>query len=269
MVIRSILAILLLCAGLVVHEMGHAVAMHHAKVDIKEIHIGLGPTLYSRNIVADNDSIHVVFSLLPLGAFVEPTMTRKEMERSVSSFDLFVIHGLGIWSDMAFGFLLLIFSCINKLGDFFKMKINIPIILFLVLGTADLYAQTGFFWEYGMLLSCGIVVVMLIKEFFNKQGSFGSPVGMVSLFKSKVATLSDSVKFAGGLLIGYAIMNLLPVVPLDGGQYILTLLKSSPEAQKMFAAVSFSVFAFLTLFFIFRDIFFPSQPQKVRKKRSR
>lgn len=263
MQLRYIIAVLLLGLGIAVHEFGHAIAMHKANVKIEEIGFGIGPTLYSTSAIFDGDSITVTISPIPFGAFVKMEQKRQELYKAVSTFDAFVINGIGIWLNAVFGLLLLLAAQTrDSVFRFLKNKYTIIIMAVIALGSLDLLTRIGFFWGFIMLGASGLAFFLFARDIIKGKKEFSGPIAIFKLLK-EVKTIRSTVVFAGALSIGVGMVNLLPFMPFDGGQNVVLLLKNFPSAGETYARISMLAMIYFLGIVMWRDF------QSVSKKRSK
>ena len=184
-----------------IHELGHLLAAWWMGIPVARFSVGFDPVLWAWR----KNGTEYCLSLIPLGGYVLP-------------------------------------KCDNE-AEFLRIPVGRRIMLWLggpaanfifaamLLGLADCLA-VGFSWR-GVLIHPWMEVVRqsvaflaALPQLFSRPDQVSGIVGIVAAGKSFVGGgLSTALNFAVLLNLNLAIFNLLPIVPLDGGNIFCSLLE--------------------------------------------
>lgn len=212
------IAIGFLFLALVVHEAGHFVAMRRYGVEVEKAGIGFGPSLriYSKRL-----GVPLTFSPLLLGAYVKPTKEGGTRMLQLPVRKQAVIYAAGPLMNFATTGLLLAPVIAFRLFDGDTDKIVARAI---TLGVIAILAIACYKWlelvSTYVLPAIGLLhLVLLAVVLTTDPGGVDGPIGIVEFATS--STLFDAIMF--GLVINLALgwVNLMPIIPLDGGAYPL------------------------------------------------
>lgn len=186
---------------ILIHELGHFIAAKLADIPIERFSIGFGPKLWSFT----KGKTEYRLSVLPIGGYLLPEIKNiNDFYQTPSSRR--IIFALG--------------------GPSANLILSI-----ICLGISNT-ATTGFSL-YGILLYPFVQVVNITSQFlyalpdlFAHPGQLSGVVGVVAIGGQFVAgDLSKILQFAIILNINLALLNLLPIPPLDGGKILFCLLE--------------------------------------------
>ncbi len=186
---------------ILVHELGHFIAAKLSGIPIEQFSIGFGPKLWSFT----RGRTQYRISLLPVAGYVLPRMKNLDDFYRIPS-SRRIIFALG--------------------GPF--ANIILSIICLAVLNVIT----TGFSF-YAVFISPFVQVVNITSQFlyalpslFTSPGKLSGVVGLVAVGGQFVAAgFSKILQFAVILNINLALLNLLPIPPLDGGKILFCLLE--------------------------------------------
>ena len=186
---------------ILIHELGHFIAAKLSNIPIERFSIGFGPKLW--NFTKDKTEYRL--SLFPIGGYVLPEIKNLDDFYQIP-FTKRIVYALG-------GPLANLILSIISLG---------------VLNTAT----TGFSF-YGIFLYPFAQVAKITSQFlYALPGLFSNPsqlagvIGIVAIGGQLIAgDLSKILQLAILLNINLALLNLLPIPPLDGGKILFCLLE--------------------------------------------
>ena len=186
---------------IIVHELGHFIAAKVSKIPIERFSVGFGPKIWSFT----KGRTEYRLSILPIAGYVLPE--------------------------------------IKEFDDFYKIAPSRRIVFALggpsaniilsIISLALLNTITMGFSLYGILLQPFVQVVTITSQFlqalpslFTSPGQLSGVVGVVALGGQFIAgDLSKLLQFAVILNINLALLNLIPIPPLDGGKVLFCLLE--------------------------------------------
>jgi len=196
------LAVFILIGFLIlIHELGHLIAAKLSNIPIERFSIGFGPKLCGLN----KDKTEYRLSIFPIGGYVLPKIKNLDDFYQIPSSKR-IVYALG--------------------GP--SANLLLSIISLAVFNTAT----TGFSL-YGILLYPFPQVVKITSQFlyalpglFADPGQLSGIVGVVVIGGQFVAgDLLKILQLAIILNINLALLNLLPLPPLDGGKIVFCLLE--------------------------------------------
>jgi len=184
------------------HELGHFVVARLMGMPISRFSVGLGPSLFS----FWRGNTEYRFSLVPFGGYVLPDIDdpRAFFEQPVGKRLLFALGGPAANILLAMvGFA--IFNC-TMYGASFAAIVTAPV------------SQT-----YGAAVS----VIAAVPQLVSGAGEIAGIVGVVAQGGDFVGTsFLLALQFSVVMSINLAILNMLPVPPLDGGKVVLCMLEA-------------------------------------------
>jgi len=186
---------------ILIHELGHFIAAKLSNIPIERFSIGFGPKLCSFT----RGKTEYRLSVFPIGGYLLPRIKNPDDFYQIPSSKR-IVFALG--------------------GP--SANLILSIISLGVLNTAT----TGFSF-YGILLCPFVQVMKITSQFlYALPGLLAHPkqlsgiVGVVAIGGQFVAgDLSKILQFAIILSINLALLNLLPIPPLDGGKILFCLLE--------------------------------------------
>jgi membrane-associated protease RseP (regulator of RpoE activity) len=242
----TILILALFELSIILHELGHAFAMRQCGVRVARISLfgfpGLGfisvPFTIRLPIKAQwlPDTEWVIHPLLPLGAYVEPN---EEDAARVSRAEDLYISGMGALANFIFG-LALIFLTAGLAPEWFVTKGTVTSEMLYTGLLIGIVAAMWALWRYRvffcrrLLLAVGIVCLVLVAvtiafmtdaERIEMLAGFGFLVGIRDVYIWSQALTGHGVRdiiayalvMSGYLSIALGALNLMPLLPLDGG----------------------------------------------------
>jgi regulator of sigma E protease len=199
----SYLAVFLIVGALIfVHELGHFLAARWVGIPISRLSLGMGPALWSRRI----DGTEYRISWIPLGGYVLPDITeggRSFLEAPLRARTIFALGG----SAANVLFAVVLFSIESIVTDGLSLR------------SAIAQPLQGVLYAILMLLSA-------LPVAFSAQSEVAGFLGVVAqggAFIDGNAILA--LRFAVVMSLNLAILNLLPIPPLDGGKCVLYALE--------------------------------------------
>lgn len=220
-----------------VHELGHLLAAILVKVKVNEFSIGFGKKFYSKKI----KNITYNLRLLPLGGFVE--LNEEDFPKAPVYKQCIVILS-GVFFNIVFATILsILYYICFKHGSF----------------STDLSNAFN---------SLGFIFTETVKGFFSlflKQNisNISGPIGTIDFISSCINQgIQYSILIAIILNVNLAVFNLIPIPGLDGGGFILALLRlvikkeeKVSKIQSYATAIGFLIIVGLTIVSFFSDIY--------------
>lgn len=245
--------------AILVHEVGHYVAARLCGVGVTALAVGLGKTLWSRRL---KSGLELRINLIPLGGYclmksVQTTEPYVSEEDGTEYYDDSYLEFAGLWRQIV----------IFLGGITFNVILATVLLLVLNLNTHTYQADAD--WLVRGLGPTGKMIISALYspvatmvstpyEFFMMvttklqalTETAAGPVGIVMMGKPEVTvvTFTDQLVsyayftvFLNKVLAGF---NILPLVPLDGGQIVNLVL------QKLFGRKVSIAFSICTVFVI-------------------
>lgn len=186
---------------ILVHELGHFIAAKCSKIPIERFSVGFGPKLWSFT----KGKTEYRLSAFPVAGYVLPEM--KDLD------DFYLIPSSR--------------RIIFALGGP-SANLLLSIIFLAILNTV-----TAGFSFYGVLVRPLVQVITMTSQLvyvlpslFASPGNLSGVVGVVALGGQFIAGgLSKILQFAIVLNINLAVLNFIPIPPLDGGKILFCLLE--------------------------------------------
>ena len=199
----SYLAVFLIIGLLIfVHELGHVLAARRVGIPIARLSLGVGPALWSRHI----DGTEYRISWIPVGGYVLPEVAgggRAFLEAPLRARTVFALGG----SAANILFALVLFSIESIVTDGLSLH------------SVIIQPLQGVIYAIFMLLSA--LPIALAGE--------GEVAGVLGVVAQGGAFIDGSallaLRFAVVMSLNLAILNLLPIPPLDGGKCVLYALE--------------------------------------------
>ena len=197
----SYLVVILIVGSLIViHEFGHLLVAKLCKIPIAEFSIGFGPKLLGRTWGETTYRI----SAVPIGGYVLPALDERESrERPVTNRILFALGG-------PFANVVAAFAGLLALG-----------VIELGLGAAGaaVFATTGIWTNVGQIAAA-------LSTLLAEPSQLSGIVGIVAIGGSQFgSTVAGLLTFSVFINLNLAVLNLLPLPPLDGGKILFCLLE--------------------------------------------
>ena len=197
------------------HELGHFLAARWVKIPVSRFSVGLGPKLWG---IKRKETEYCV-SMIPIGGYVLPAV-KDQHEFFQIPIRKRVVFAIG-----------------GPLAN-----IVIPVVLFAVLNVmASGFTFSGVFIKpVAQTLGTLYEFVSVIPSLFVRHEQLSGIVGIVAQGGQFVGTSTiKGLNFAIMLSLNLAVLNLLPLPPLDGGRLVLCLLeKLSPRCLRFHVPVA-------------------------------
>lgn len=256
-------ALFLVFLAILVHEIGHAIAMIKTGVGVKELGIGMpyGPCISHTFVSTKNPDETFKLSLYPLlliGAFVQPRHEKRI--DALCYHDKAFIFGAGIVANILFTlvcmFVLQVFFpefrarlLPQSIAPWMIVAAVVPLLWYARAITAYIFPP----------LSIGIlywVVVSFLQfsgaEVIEKSGGI---VLIGQLAHSFSESFARAIFFGGFISFAVAATNVLPIYPLDGGQTASAIVKHfTPRVQPFFNRFGFGLFVVILVYTVGGDI---------------
>jgi regulator of sigma E protease len=224
--------VLLLSLLIVIHEAGHLAAARAVGIPVEAFSVGLGPKLWARRWGRVEYSLRA----LPLGGFVLPAIADEEDWRAIPLRKRLAYFLGGPLANLLAALPLMAALNVKLYG---ASLYQVAIAPFLQLGRGLAYFLT-------------VLPAMLA----HPSGLSGA-VGIVAQ-GGRSTSWMELVVFAVGLSVSLAVLNLLPIPVLDGGQILLCCLeKVFPRAQRLrlpLTVIGLIFLAAVMIFFNLRDV---------------
>ena len=185
----------LLSALILIHEAGHLAAAKWMRIPVAGFSLGFGPKVWSRRWGQTDYSLRA----LPLGGFVLPALDEAEF------------RALALRRRLGFFFA----------GPLANLLAAVP--LFAVLNAAR-----GGLSLYGLLIApfwqVAVACLQLLNALPGLASHPGSVLGFVGIVVEggRLARAGGALELAISLSVSLAVLNLLPIPVLDGGQALLS-----------------------------------------------
>lgn len=229
-----ILVCLIIGLALLIHETGHFIMARMAKIPVERFSIGFGPRLWGFR----KGDTEFCISLIPLGGYVLPKLeTEDEFFRISPSKRVFFSLG----------------------GPLANLLSVIPVMAVFNVTTNGLSIAGIFFHPFLQTVAYIGKIISSLPLLFQQPQNISGVVGIVSQGSQIVGSAAGTFTLFAFLSVNFAVLNLLPIPALDGGQILMTFLeKISPKWNK--ARMPLSLLGWLFLIFVMgyatsRDIF--------------
>jgi len=194
-------ALLLLSLLILIHEAGHFAAARLAGIPVSGFSVGFGPRLWSRRRGGTEFSLRA----FPLGGFVVPGVDGEAEFRAIALEKRLAFFLGGPLANLAAAVPL--FAALNAL-------------------------QRGFSWYQVVVAPCGQVLAACwqlassLPSMLAAPASLSGVVGIV-VEGGRLAQAGRAIELAISLSISLAVLNLLPIPVLDGGQILMSSLEAA------------------------------------------
>lgn len=255
-------ALFLVFLAILIHEIGHAIAMIKTGVGVKELGMGmpLGPRLSYTFDSAKNSGETFTLSLYPLliGAFVRPR--HEERIEELCYRDKAFIFGAGIIANIFFTLV-----CMLVLQVFFpELRARLlpssitPWMIVAAIAPVLWYARAIAAYVFPPLSIA--IMYWVVTSFLKFSGTAvvensGGIVLIGQLAQSFSATMAQAIFFGGFVSFALAATNVLPIFPLDGGQTASALVKRfTPRFLPFFNRIGYGLFLVLIVYSVGGDL---------------
>src|SRR5688500_15801406 len=187
---------------IILHELGHFLAAKSMGIPIARFSVGLGPKIWAFKI----GETEYWLSMIPCGGYVMPALKDEEAFAKIPLMTRILFSLAGPAANILGAFLCLSLLNIVKLGFSVNSVIYLPL---------EQICQ--------MAMQIGAAIPLL----FSQPENLSSIVGIVAA-GGAYAGLSfvKLLQFSVLLNVNLAVLNLLPILPLDGGKIVMGLLRS-------------------------------------------
>lgn len=255
-------ALSLLFLAVLVHEIGHAIAMIKTGVGVRELGIGLpyGPRLAcnftARN--APNETFTLSIYPLLIGAFVRPMHEKRILELSYK--DKAFIYGAGIIANILFMCVCMILLRIWWPEINFRLfpewiMLWMPIVTF---GLVCWYARAVSAYIFPIIsiaVMYWLVSTLLTLTPTQLVDNAGGIILAGQIAQSFSNTIPSAIYFGGVISFALGATNILPIYPLDGGLTTSTLVeKFAPRLRDFFNRIGFGLFLVLIFYSVGGDV---------------
>jgi regulator of sigma E protease len=224
--------VLLLSLLIVIHEAGHLAAARAVGIPVEAFSVGLGPKLWARRWGRVEYSLRA----LPLGGFVLPAIVDDEDWRAIPLRKRLAYFLGGPLANLLAALPLLAALNVKLHGASFYQVAIAP---FLELG--------GLLWRF----------LSVLPSMLAHPAALTGAVGIVAE-GGRSTSFVELAFFAAALSLSLAVLNLLPIPVLDGGQILLCCLETAfPRAQRLRVPLTVMGLIFLAAVMIFfngRDV---------------
>lgn len=190
----------LLSLLIVVHEAGHLLAAKVAGIPVAGFSVGLGPTLWTRR----RGRVEYSLRALSLGGFVLPALDEEEFRAVPLGRRL--VYFLG--------------------GPAANLVLALPLFGLWNALAAGPSLRGLFVAPFGQLVAACSQLVGLLSSVMERPESLTGVVGIV-VEGGKMSASGMALELALSLTISLAVLNLLPIPVLDGGQIVMSCLEAA------------------------------------------
>lgn len=223
-----IIIFLLIGFIILIHETGHFLAAQGGKLPVKTFSVGFGPRIWGKS----RGGTEYRLSAIPVGGYVLPSVEDSEeyFRLSLSSRIFFSLGGP--LANLAAALLCLFILDVAAVGFRFP-----AVLLFPFRQLADLTGQ----------------ILMAIPSLFQHPDQLSGVVGIVAA-GGQQTTLGPSriLTWAALLNINLALLNLLPIMPLDGGKIVMDVLhRLHPPLRRLHIPLALTGWALIIVLMIY------------------
>jgi regulator of sigma E protease len=186
---------------IILHELGHLLAAKKMGIPIARFSVGLGPKVWGFRI----GETEYWLSMIPCGGYVMPALKDEEAFNKIPLMSRILFSLAGPAANILGAFLCLALLNIVQLG----LSVN-----------SVIYLPLEQIWQ--MAIQIGAAVPLLFSQPENLSGI----VGIVAAGGAHVGlNFVKLLQFSVLLNLNLAVLNLLPILPLDGGKIVMGLLR--------------------------------------------
>lgn len=229
-----LLIVFLLGLLIFVHEFGHFLAAQWMRIPLSRFSVGFGPKLWGFR----RKGVEYRLAAIPFGGYVLPQVDRAEDLLRIPAWRriVFALGGPGANAALT---VLLFMACNALRGDLsFHGLVVAPFIQ-----TAEMLVR----------------ILTAILQLFSRPGEIAGVLGIVAMGGRHVGLdASRAMLFSAMISMNLALLNLLPLPPLDGGKMVLDVLhRLQPRMARAYVpicAVGWVLLLGLVLYATVQDI---------------
>lgn len=255
-----VIFLVLLLLALASHELSHGIAMRRNGIKVPEAGLGFPiPHLPSLKIRISPTLTFYIHPFL-LGAYVKPS---NEEDIEILPYSAKTdIYAAGVIANFILGFILLALSLIWAMAIGLELLIlNQPITLAVsIILPILLWFGRRIFSRY-LFPFLGFPLVGYLAWSIATHGigqTVMGPVGAVQI-ALKLSNLPEILLWGGAISIGLGLVNLMPIVPLDGGRTLLALIErifgEKPALERIVTLAGVLAISLLIITVMYSDIF--------------
>jgi len=224
-----VVAVTLILLAIILHEIGHAWAMHSKGVEFEEIGIGL-KVWWLPSLKITCNGIVLRFNLIPIIGYVENSETGARQLEKLPYSDFSYVMGAGILVNLIYGFVLGLIVSLASGGKFWFIPLLAIVILWLFRKP---------FCKY-LVPALGLLVFTFIIYQITKAPTetMVGPIGLGILVRDMSSSLTNVLIFVSAVSLSVALVNMLPFFGLDGGRIVGRVIeKISPTGALVYKLV--------------------------------
>lgn len=203
-----VMVCLIIGLALLIHETGHFIMARLANIPVERFSVGFGPKLWGFR----KAGTEFCLSLIPLGGYVLPKLESQDEFFRISPFKR-ILFALG--------------------GPIANILSVIPAMAAFNVATKGFSAAGVFFHPFLQSMAYISKILGSLPLIFQQPQNISGVVGIVSQGSQIVGSAAGVFALFAFLSVNFAVLNLLPVPALDGGQILLTVMeKVSPGWRK-------------------------------------
>jgi len=208
---------------IVVHELGHAMAMRQNNIPIESIGFGIKlpkiPSLAVWKSKKYFPGARIEINHIPLFAYVMPKWQSLEKLEELPYNQAAMVFGAGVLNNIFFSLIMTMASALTDDISQGALDWGFQLIIFCLI--ALLWIFRRFFCKY-LVPFFGMIMLVLIAYLIYKDpsGSVGGPITIGKIIAEKSINLSSLFQITAIISLSVAIFNMLPISPLDGGRII-------------------------------------------------
>lgn len=251
------LTVALVLFSIVLHELGHAFAMWSRGVEIEAMGFWFGPFGLKLTLgpftCRFGNNVRFTLGLLPLGAYVRTSKKGLESMEHLSYADSARITGAGIVANLWFAFFLLVLRGVID-ARFFSNRFAVGLILVSGIGAIVLWFWGGYVMPPVGATLLGLIAFSIVA--IGPTEAVVGPVGTGKLIIQYAFGMPQALSLAAILSLSLGLTNMLPIMPLDGGQAVRILIeKKAPRLRSAYGRLSACLFAALLACVLYSEMF--------------
>lgn len=190
--------LVLLSLLIVIHEAGHLAAARLMGIPVSGFSVGFGPRLWSRRWGATEYALR----LIPLGGYVQPDVGEEELRAIALRRRLLFFLG----------------------GPLANLAVAVPLFAVLNAMAGSLSFDSLVVAPFAQVAGASWQVLGLLTDVFQRPETLSGVVG-IAVEGGQLIAAGRLVELALSLTISLAVLNLLPIPILDGGQIVMACLE--------------------------------------------